>query len=111
MSSRSNSANAPNKWNVSRPDWCRRVDAFGEALEADAGDGQVVHGGDQVAQVAPEAVQAPYDEGVARAEVVEDRLELGAVVEGAGRLVRPNPYAAGLLQLRRSVGGPSARWC
>ena len=60
----------------------RGVDAFGEALEADAGGGQVVDRRYQVAQVAPQAVEAPYHEGAAGAEVVEDRFQLGAVVEG-----------------------------
>ena len=89
--------------------WRRSVDPFGQALEADAGGGQVVDSGDQMAQVATEAVQAPHDKGVTEAEVVEDGLELGAVVEGARRLVRPDPYAAGLFSVRRSVGGPSGR--
>ena len=72
--------------------WRRSVDPFGQALEADAGGGQVVDSGDQMAQVAAEAVQAPHDKGVTEAEVVEDGLELGAVVEGARRLVRPDPW-------------------
>jgi hypothetical protein len=76
----------------------RRVDALGEALETDAGASQVVYGGDQVAKVAPEPVEAPYDEGVTGAEVVQGRIELGAVVEGPGRLVRPYPYTASLFQ-------------
>ena len=88
----------PEQMERQAPRWRRRVDTFGQALEADAGGGQVVHGGDQMAEVAPEAVQAPHHKGVTGAEVVEDGFELGAVVEGAGRLVRPNPYAAGLFQ-------------
>ena len=61
------------------------MDAFGQALQRYSGTGQVVHGGDQVALVTPETVQAPHHEGVAGTEVVKDRFQLGAAEPGAGR--------------------------
>ncbi len=62
----------------------------------------------QMAEVAPETVEAPHHEGVTGPEVVEDGFELGAVVEGARSFVRPYPCTAGPFSRRRSVGGPSA---
>jgi hypothetical protein len=59
---------------------------------------EVGDGRDQVAQVPGETIEAPYDEGVTRAEVVEDLIELGTVVEAAAGLVRPDPDAAGGLE-------------
>ena len=50
---------------------------------------EVGDGRDQVAQVPAETIQAPYDEGVTRTEVVEDLSELGTVVEGAAGRVGP----------------------
>ena len=45
----------------------RRVDGgsvAGQNLEANAAPGQIVHGIDQMAQVAPEPVELPYDQGI-----------------------------------------------
>ena len=74
------------------------VDALGQGPEPHLAGPQVGHGRDQVAQVPAEPIEAPYDEGVTRAEVVEDLVELGAVVEGAAGLVGPDPDAAGGLE-------------
>ncbi len=66
------------------------------ATEADWRDHEV--GFAEMAEVAPETVEAPYHEGVTGPEVVEDCFELGAVVEGVRSFVRPYPYTAGLFQ-------------
>jgi hypothetical protein len=52
---------------------------------------------DQVAQVAPERVQAPHHEGVAFVEALEQPVEFGAAVQRAGDPVGVDASAAGFL--------------
>ena len=52
----------------------------GEDLEADAACGEVMHGVDQVAEVAAEAVEFPDGEGIALPEGFETGGESGPVI-------------------------------
>ena len=54
------------------------VDGLVEAAEVDASAGEVVDGGHEVWEGASEAVEAPYDEGVALVELVQGLVEAGA---------------------------------
>ena len=45
-----------------------------------------------------EAVQAPHDEGVALAQIIEADLQLGALADGVQAAVAEDPGAAGLLE-------------
>ena len=56
------------------------VDRLLEAAEPDAAVGQAGDGVDQVPQGAAEAVEFPDDQGVARAELVQELLEGGRSV-------------------------------
>ena len=55
----------------------------GQDLEAHALGGEVVHGIDEMAQVAPEAVELPDDQHVALAQGFEAGRQAGAVVAPA----------------------------
>jgi hypothetical protein len=59
------------------------VDRLLQAPEPDTTVGELTDGVDQVAQRAPEAVELPHHEGVARAQLVQELLEGGAVGAGA----------------------------
>ena len=61
------------------------VDALPQRPEPDAAVGQRGDGVDEVAQGAAEAVQAPDDQRVALAQLVEEPLELGPLAAGATR--------------------------
>ena len=54
------------------------VDGLVEAAKVDASAGEVVDGGHEVWEGASEAVEAPYDEGVALVELVQGLVEAGA---------------------------------
>jgi hypothetical protein len=74
------------------------VDRLLQAAEPDATLSQLGSGVDQVPEGATEAVELPDDQGVARAQLVQDLLEDGSVGAGtAGRLVE-HPVAAGTLE-------------
>ena len=62
------------------------VDGFVEAAEVDASAGEVVDGGHEMREEASEAVEAPYDEGVALVELGQRLVEAGS--GGQGRLRR-----------------------
>ena len=59
------------------------VDGLVKAAEVDASTGEVVDSGHEVGQGASEAVEAPYDEGVALVELVQGVVEAGAGGQGA----------------------------
>jgi hypothetical protein len=65
--------------------------------EPDAALGQAGNGVDQVAERPPQPVQLPYQQGVARAELVKELLEGGAVGAGAAGGLGEDPVAAGAL--------------
>ena len=70
----------------------------GEHLQAHAAGGKVVHGVDQVAQVAAQTIELPQDQEVALAQCLQARRQPGAVVAAPRRLVLVEP-------LRRHPGG------
>jgi hypothetical protein len=89
------------------------VDRLLQAAEPDAALGQAGDGVDQVAQGAAEAVELPNDQGVTRAQLVQELLEDGAVGAGAAGGLGEHPVAAGRLQgvdleLGLLVGGGDA---
>jgi hypothetical protein len=89
------------------------VDRLLEAAEPDPAVGQAGDGVDQVAERLAEAVEFPDDEGVARAQLVQDLLKGGSVGAGAAGGLGEHPVATGALQrvdveLRLLVGGGDA---
>ncbi len=69
---------------------------------------------DEVSDGATEPVEPPDDEGVSRANLVDELVELGAVLEGPGHGVDKHSKAAGRiervdLQRRVLIGGGHAR--
>jgi hypothetical protein len=72
------------------------VDRLLEAAEPDATAGQAGEGIDQVPQGAAKAIEFPDDQGVARAQLVQDLLEDRAVAAGAAAGgLGEHPVAAG----------------
>jgi hypothetical protein len=68
----------------------------GEYLQADLASGQIVHQVDEMAQIAPQPVQLPDDERIARAKRLEAGDKAGAVVPPPGgevfvEMVRGHP--------------------
>jgi hypothetical protein len=89
------------------------VDRLLQAAEPDAAVSEAGDGVDQVAQGAAEAVEFPDDQGIARAQVVEELGEGGAVGAGAAGGLGEHPVAAGRrelvdLELGLLVGGGDA---
>jgi hypothetical protein len=74
------------------------VDRLLEAAEPNAMFSESGDGLDQMPQRAAEAVQFPDDEGVARAELVQDLVEDRAVGAGATGGLGEHPVAAGVLE-------------
>ncbi len=73
------------------------VNLFGEAFKPNAARLQGVDGLDQACEVAPEAVEPPYDEGVACAQGFEAVVEFWAVgVFAAGVFLVEGVYAVGV---------------
>ena len=58
------------------------IDRLVQALQVDAAIGEVVDGSHEVGQGASEAVEAPYDEGVALVELGQRLVEAGASGQG-----------------------------
>jgi hypothetical protein len=84
-----------------------------EAAHPNAALGQARHGVDQLAQRPAQRVVLPDDQGVARAQLVQDLLEGGWVGQGAAGGLGEHPVAAGALegvglQVRLLVGGEDA---
>jgi hypothetical protein len=71
------------------------VDRLLQTVKPDSPLRQAGDGVDQVTQGAAEAVELPDDQGVARAELVQDPLEDGAVGAGAAGSLGEHPIAAG----------------
>jgi hypothetical protein len=74
------------------------VDGLLQAAEPDAAVGEAGDGVDQVPQGAAEAVQFPDNQGVARAQLVQDLFEDWAVGAGAAGGLGEHPVAAGAFQ-------------
>jgi hypothetical protein len=73
----------------------RRVDAFGEALKADAGGFEVRDELHELAHVAAQSIKLPNDEDVALARERESVSQAAPIAASAARLVGENPLAAG----------------
>jgi len=67
------------------------VDPLSEGPEPDAGGGQVVDGGDQMAQRPALAIEAPHREDAPGPEMVQELVGLRAPIEGPAGLVGPHP--------------------
>jgi EAL domain-containing protein (putative c-di-GMP-specific phosphodiesterase class I) len=59
----------------------------GQHLQADTAPGQVVHGVDQMAQVAPEPIQFPHHQRIPFAQRLQAARQAGAILALAGRLI------------------------
>ncbi len=80
MISRSNWANAPNRWNTSRPP-AVVVSIDSRSAGTHATLVKRSHGVDQMAQGAASSAQAPDHQGVPQAQTLQDVVQLRAAVQ------------------------------
>lgn len=93
-------------WNCNIPPLVVVSICLSQRAKADPPLAQLLDRLDQVLQPAAQAIEAPHDERVARAKVVNARVELGAVLERARTDVLVDALAPGLLErigLQRQV--------
>ena len=95
--SRSNWANALNMWKIHRRPG-RGVDVLGQRSEHDVARGKIGGDVDQVPRRAAQPVQPPHPQGVARAQRLQDPVQLRALLPDPADVIGEHPPTAGRAQ-------------